>query len=303
MSNQPLCVVCNQKPRRTARADKCTACYWRERRRATGAARPAPVARHHVTWTKQEDDQMLFLIQVYPLATVAARLGRSVEAIRDRLYREYRRSPRGLAQRTHGISAPELADALGITLEHAARLLELGVIPAKRVRALQKAYWSIDPETLTDWLYHGGVTYRLNPNRDWADVAASAREWFEAHYISRQQLVAVLFRSATVIDDWAKRFSFPQPARRRIGQYKRSYYERAAVRAWLEQNPERSTRAAWEAVKDAEPATRQDGRCTISEHGNRCNGAVLARGLCRKHYKRFERYGDPMITNYRRKPC
>lgn len=204
--------------------------------------------RHYRHWSPQEERRLAYEAGTRPVAAVAASLGRTERAIVDRLRRFHNIGPTTAAIRHHGMSVADVVAALGVNPSTVRDWIGRGWLAARFERPKKRSIWLIDPYDLSIFLEAHGAILRLTPTGTWRDIVAEARAALEQRYISRTDLARLLCVAPHTFLHW-RRWSFPQAAFNSGcfagGGY---YYNRAAVRTWLEAHPERWSSAAREEL-------------------------------------------------------
>ena len=175
------------------------------------------------------------------IRTIATKHGRSVTAIQHRMYRRGIK-PMLQMRRADGMSVLDVVRELGVPRRTVSHWITVGWLKARALRVVRQRVYTIAPDAVVALIQ----TYpNLNylPNDDWAPIVEAARAAWAAHYISRADLADMLAMGMKRVSDLR---IAPACGRGRGGQ--RNYYERAAVRAWLDAHPQYWTRAAREKL-------------------------------------------------------
>lgn len=185
-----------------------------------------------------------------PTHIIARRIGRTMHAIVDRagcdgLY------PENIAKRADGLSTQDVYQYLGVDRKSIYVWVASGQLHGtKRLSAVRegskRAVWTFSYDEVERFLRDGGALYKMRPVRGWRGIYEEARQALMARLIVRSDLIRLLHVTGGAIYHWQEREGFPQTAR--TGTQGAAYYDRSAVRTWLDAHPHYWTKAAREGI-------------------------------------------------------
>lgn len=175
------------------------------------------------------------------LQVMARRLGRTPKAVRGQITKTLCYDSRAEATRAAGMSVRDLTEALGLVTNHYIYTwAEKGHFPLTWTRTYTgQRYASVDPDAVVVWLQAWGALLPLIQPSDlaWREIVSEARHALLVRYISRNDLAPLLGLSYRgMIRMTQRRRDFPKPAIQHTASMP-DYYDRAAVRAWLNVSP------------------------------------------------------------------
>lgn len=194
------------------------------------------------SWTEQEENILRFNVGYKSIPQLARKLNRTPQSVKRhglRLGLQWSAAARTRA----GMTPDDVAAALGVHRKTVFAWIRLKRLKAERCKAERRLFYSINPDDLTAMIQVHGAMLRLTPDADWLPVVEDARRAFLTRHIAHPELIALLCVVDRTIYTWR---GFPSPVIKRQPWHP-SYYEKAAVRAWLRANPARRTRQAQEA--------------------------------------------------------
>jgi len=233
------CATCKRPPKTRLRKGKCSACYEWERRHGTSEARKS---RH---WTEHEHNYVLYQLGYKTLPQIAKALNRTPAAVRYYV-EQHRLRPRDCAKRRDGMCAADVSAALGVSKWIVHTWMQRGWLKASKAKTTRQWYYTLSHDDVRAFLFERGGLLRLEPSCDWRDIYEAARAALLGRYVNRGEIMRVLFRSSTMLNYWRDYKGFPAPAHAMNARYGGFYYDRAAVREWLERHPEYRTKRARE---------------------------------------------------------
>lgn len=186
-------------------------------------------------WTPQEDSRLLFYVGLESVPELSMRLGRSVRSVLVR----YRRAHGGVVSRActraGGMSVTECARALGIHRQRVQSWIGRGWLKSRKRIVIERMVFTITDDDLEAFIRaKGGLLSGLRPTAEWFDIVEEAQRDLHARYVSRVELSALFCLSGHMFTPGLPldRDGFPLPAL--FLQSGQRWYERAAVKAWLE---------------------------------------------------------------------
>ncbi len=251
---------------------------------------------HARRWTKEDDTRLIWLSEDHDIPALAHALGRTGKAIRARLYRN-NIIPRVMLQRSAEMGASEVAAALGVAKGNVGRWIVRGELKARKMRSLDTFVYSISADSVENFLRSGGcMIATLKPDPLWRDEVAEAREAFQKRYINTIDLAR-----AFCLDDLRIRHrsstGFPNPVYRFNSMRGGHWYDRYSIKQWLDDNPRYWTRLLHDELDSAEAPV---SGCKIPINGAVCGNDINAGEMCKTHYGRWLKYGDPLWGDQRK---
>lgn len=189
-------------------------------------------------WKPQEERQLIFNIGVKRYDQIGELLNRSPRAIEEHCKRHGQSRRRAIIQE-HGMSTQECADALGTDRQRIQTWIRLGWLKARHHRITKRRLFTIEHTSLDVFLSTmGGLMSGLRPSAEWLECFTDAQRDLHARYINRTELAGIFCVEAAAFGSpyRLKKFGFPNEALRL--EYRRCWYERAAIRVWLATAPE-----------------------------------------------------------------
>ena len=208
------------------------------------------------TWQADERRELArHLMNGRSLPAMARTLGRTQSGVRGQITKTMRYDARDEATRAAGMSVRDMTAALGLC---ATRYIydwsAKGWFALHTTRIYTgKQYASVDPDAVVAWLESWGALLPLIQPTElaWREIVDEARAALLKRYISRVDLAPLLGLSYRgFIRLTQRRHDFPKPAVEHTASMP-DYYDRAAVRAWLDAAPKNAkywTRAGREQL-------------------------------------------------------
>jgi hypothetical protein len=198
-------------------------------------------------YTPQEDAYIKNAIGKKNAKTVARKLKRGVQGVRQRMYLlAPPTTRRKIVQREIGLSRQQLATELGVDVQRVHGWIARGLLKERRMTGIIASWHGIDVDAVDAFLYAGGALLDyLRPTGGWIDVVADARAQLQARYVSRSAIVDALRIRTCSLRHLRLNHGFPEPSLPSRGTIP-SYYDRAAVRAWLAEHPVYQTKRSRE---------------------------------------------------------
>lgn len=194
-------------------------------------------------WQPEEIDYVRRSVGRQPLRTIARKLKRTPIAVEQQIIKGQRTSPHALAV-GKDMTSPEIAAALGIARSIVIRWLASGALPSRRVVLRKRVIHAVKRTDLREFILRGGMIDNVaNPRPEWrAAVLDGARLWHE-RYVSSNELADLLGMARINFSAHLRHAKhFPRPAH--TGGRAPAYFDRTAVRAWLDAHPQYWTSAA-----------------------------------------------------------
>lgn len=200
-------------------------------------------------YTADEDARLLeHAARRRSIKKLARQIGRSPQSIRRRLQSAHgwrgAESPkqRQLAD-LGGLSRDQAAELLGVDRNRVVCWIRWGWLTEHTTRGLGRAFHRIDPLDLIGFLERGGalLSYLAPADPFWREMVRDVRAELAARYIGTQALADALGLSKRTLPSLEMDLGMPKIALRMHGSLP-SYYERAAIRAWLTDHPQYVTR-------------------------------------------------------------
>lgn len=193
--------------------------------------------RHPNDWTPAQDDMLLSLVGSRKLEALAAQMGRTPLALKQRLW-IHGESLRTAAARRAGMSVRDVASAMGVKKIHVWAWIQHGWLKGKRSFGVKRRYTTIDPDDLLFFLRErGALLPNIRPDADWADAVDAARACLLSRLIAGPELARMLVISRGALHYLRTRLDMPDPSLRLDGCLP-DYYDRASMRAWLQKHPQ-----------------------------------------------------------------
>ena len=204
---------------------------------------------HYRRYSLHESGEIMYQLAREPIATTAARLGRTPNALRQYVRRTQTSNIQRHARRAAGMSHRDVSVALGVDHQRVTSWVKLGWLVADTSYGVRAGYVTYRMEAVSAFLTTrgGALLPYLRPTGAWVGEVAAARASLEARYISRAALCQLLSVTNGSIQYWQRRKAFPAAALR-FGRCLSTYFERDAVRAWLDARAFYWTRAAREGL-------------------------------------------------------
>ncbi len=206
--------------------------------------------RHYRHWTPQEDAELIAGAGARRLTTTAAHLGRTVDAARRRAVHILHLDHAQEARRVAGMSLADVCRALGVGPEYVRRWQRKGWLATHTGYGIAAGHTSIDPYDLSAFLAERGalLPYLRPTDLAWREEIADARAALLLRYIESPALRTILHWSRgtrTYVKRW---HGFGNVTTLSLGTKYPLWYERASVRAWLDQHPQYWTQEAKERL-------------------------------------------------------
>lgn len=199
---------------------------------------------HRRRWTPEEDARLAIEMAEAGAERVAARMGRSVHAVHNRIgeigLRTY-----ALRRVAAGLSMAGVAAGLGVAAHQVNTWVDSGWLRVTVVRAGKRRWWSFAVDAVADFLSERGALLRyLQPDDFWRSIVHECRADLEARLVaSRAVQQALGFVNASALSYLRQRKGFPPLALYLGVKNGGGWYERSAVTAWLAAHPQYVTRA------------------------------------------------------------
>lgn len=196
---------------------------------------------HGRPWQDTEHGDVISRIGSELLTTTARRLGRKPEAIYTHLRPT---NIREQAQRFAGMSTVDVAQALGVPVSRIRRWAKNGWLKQHRGYGIRGSYPTFDAYDVSQFLMErGGVIPEIQPtDLAWKEEVQAARAAIEVRCIDKRTLEGLLSVAHTAILYWRRHCGFPEPVFT-VGRGAHFWFERAAVRDWLDVNDRWTTKA------------------------------------------------------------
>lgn len=176
------------------------------------------------------------------IAAIARDNDRTIASVRWELYKLGIRPCK--AATTHaGMSAQDVADALGVAPSTVYRWTERGLLDACKGKAITSTRYSYTVRAVERFLFTvGGLMPCIYPAPAWAGRVESARIRLRLRYIRGYEVLEILGMEPHQQNRMQRKQGFPPPAWK-LGAMG-DWFERDLVRAWLIQTPHYQTTAA-----------------------------------------------------------
>lgn len=138
------------------------------------------------------------------------------------------------------LSGCATAAALGIDTTTIINWIARGWITASRARMGKARLYGITPKAIERFLRERGGTLDLYPAPEWKGRYEQARHTLRAQMIQSVALLT-LMQSSGDLAYFRRRCGMPEPALRNGSKNGGDWYDRKALRAWLDANPHRHT--------------------------------------------------------------
>ena len=184
---------------------------------------------------------LLSSVGTFKLATLAAQMGRTPHALKQRLW-GHGETLRNSAQRRAGMGIKDVASAMGVVKVDVWKWITIGWLKGRRGFGVRRRYTTIDPDDLLFFLRErGALLPNLRPDPDWADQVRTAKAALLCRLISGPDLSRALLAGRSILYYLRSRLGFPGAALR-LGGNLPDYYDRGQVRAWLAAHPQYRTK-------------------------------------------------------------
>lgn len=204
-------------------------------------------ARSHCDWQPHEDAE-LHMLAFRPVRTVARRLGRTVLAVHCRLA-VLGMNLNTMRRQTGGLTVADVARGLGARERTVYGWIAHGWLAATRLTVGGRSWQSVDVDAVCSFLDERGALFPLQPDGFWRSIVRECRAELETRLIVGRRLVALLgYTDGTALTYLRRRRAFPEPVLRLGNRHGGDYYDRAAVRGWLEATSQYWTRQAKEQL-------------------------------------------------------
>lgn len=202
-------------------------------------------------WTSDDDHRLIAYIGTMSLPALARKLGRSQRAIEKRVYEDLGLRFHTEAVREVGLGLSATAAICGVDEKTVWRWINRGWLRARTVPVRYGKRIGIAEVDLAQFFATiGGLLPVIRPSDPaWRAVLDEARADLQARYITARTIVKLLgYAHHNRLISWRRRLGFPDPAFNLGERCGGHYYERAAVRAWLDAHPHYWTRQAKEQL-------------------------------------------------------
>lgn len=236
------CITCQERP--AYARSRCMRCYQRARR---GDEIPIAkqLSRAGCNWTEEERMILRSELGVTPVRTLAQKLRRTMRAVRSEAERN-RLSAELIAKRSAGLSFTDVCTYLGVDRKSLFWWMKRGLITANKRDATvadgcRREVWTFSYDEVERFLRDGGALYVMRPVAGWEDVYTEAKAALLSRLISRRDVICLCCLTDGSMYRWRQK-GFPQPVV--TGTRGEMFYDRAAVRTWLDAHPHYWTKAA-----------------------------------------------------------
>lgn len=224
---------------------RCEACYTRERRARLKGYTPR-TSRDKRYWTKAERDYARMSVGIVSIPRIAKHLGRTTSAVLT-FFKEEGINIHSAAARMEGMSTGDVCAALGVSRSTLLNWIRAGYIHPIKHCAAEAWYYSYSWEEVLRFLNERGGLHPLDPDEDWKPLYNAARTRLLQRYIGIAEMCKILCIAENSVSNWRQRYGFPNPVFN-LNAHGGTYYERTAVRAWLDRHEDRWTSAARERL-------------------------------------------------------